>query len=48
MANEIKDKAIASVKAQLSDKAKAFLTTAYGDLNEYISSQIEAYIYQTK
>lgn len=36
------NRTLEAVKAVLSDDAKAYLTEAYGDLNVYLTNQIEA------
>ena len=37
-----------AVLAVLSDEAKEYLTAIYGDLNAYITNQIEATVNQNK
>lgn len=42
------NKTLDAVKAVLSDEAKEYLTTAYGDLNTYLTNQIEAQVNQNR
>jgi len=47
-AEEVKNKCVETVKTQLSIEAKDFIENTFGDLEDYISVQIEAYIYNRK
>lgn len=42
------DKAKAIIATELTDELKAFITQNYGDLQKWITNQIEACIYKLK
>ncbi len=45
---EAKVKCLEIINAQLTPELKEYITTNFGDIKEYLSTQIEAIIYQLK
>lgn len=47
-AEEAKNKAIALIKAQLTAELSEFITSTFGDIDTYITNQIEVALYNLK